>query len=458
MRNNQPKFISYILIFVELIVINLSFWFFADEYGAEYDLMLIHGCLLFNICWLLVEWTQSSYQVHALLKSNRIIAGLIGSCSLHITVSIFALYALNYRISRLFIFKFYLVFAVGVFILRIIFSLFLKSLAKDGYSYKNILIVGTGKEAAALQELIESDWTFGVKISGFVPHNDSDFNDNLNILGQLKDLSEIVNEKEIHEVYWTGSTSVEHNVNDVIKICEKEMVRFHVIPEYLNFPLKNLNVFSYGGMPVMHFRNEPLELTLNRFVKRLFDILFSLLVIVFILSWLLPIIAVLIKLTSSGPVFFLQKRTGRDNRSFNMIKFRTMTVNKDSDEKQATQGDARITPLGSFLRKTSLDELPQFFNSLIGNMSVVGPRPHMLKHTADYSKIIDKFMARHFVKSGITGLAQANGARGETKTIDEMEKRVEYDVWYLENWSLWLDVKICLLTIWCILFNKEKAY
>jgi len=196
----------------------------------------------------------------------------------------------------------------------------------------------------------------------------------------------------------------------------------------------------------------------NRIVKRIFDIVFSSLVIVFILSWLFPIIYFLIKMESSGPVFFVQTRSGLNNVPFNCYKFRSMRVNKDSDTVQATKGDSRITKIGAFLRKTSLDELPQFFNVLLGNMSVVGPRPHMLSHTEQYSQLIDQFMVRHFIKPGITGWAQVTGYRGETKLVEEMLGRVEADVWYMENWSFALDLKIIFMTVFKSVYGDAKAY
>ncbi|WP_395050691.1 exopolysaccharide biosynthesis polyprenyl glycosylphosphotransferase, partial [Flavobacterium sp.] len=210
-------------------------------------------------------------------------------------------------------------------------------------------------------------------------------------------------------------------------------------------------------IPVLSVRNEPLQNIGNRIVKRAFDIMFSFMVIILVFPFVFLIVAPLIKLSSKGPVFFKQLRSGRDNITFYCWKLRTMKVNENADVEQAREGDVRITAIGRFLRKTSLDELPQFYNTLIGNMSVVGPRPHMLKHTEEYSEIIDKFMVRHFVKPGITGWAQVHGLRGETRNNSLMEKRVKYDVWYLENWSLLLDMKIVVLTFTQILFGKHNG-
>jgi putative colanic acid biosynthesis UDP-glucose lipid carrier transferase len=192
--------------------------------------------------------------------------------------------------------------------------------------------------------------------------------------------------------------------------------------------------------------------------KRAFDILFAALVTLFLLSWIVPIISLIIKLESRGPAFFKQLRTGKDGQSFYCLKFRSMTVNSSADTQQATKGDSRITRVGAFLRKTSLDELPQFINVLKGEMSVVGPRPHMLLHTEYYAKTIHNFGERHRVLPGITGLAQVSGLRGETKIADAMVKRVKADIHYLENWSLWLDCKIILSTIKQVVVSSEEAY
>ena len=197
---------------------------------------------------------------------------------------------------------------------------------------------------------------------------------------------------------------------------------------------------------------------LKRFFKRSFDILFSLFIMLFVFSWLYPILAILIKLESAGPVFFVQIRTGRNNRNFKCYKFRSMYVNGDADKRQATLNDHRITQIGCFMRKTSLDELPQFFNVLIGNMSIVGPRPHMVVLTEEYSQLTEKYKARHTLRPGITGWAQILGLRGEVKSPEAMLKRVDADVWYLKNWSFLLDLKIIFLTFWITLKGDKNAY
>jgi putative colanic acid biosynthesis UDP-glucose lipid carrier transferase len=213
-----------------------------------------------------------------------------------------------------------------------------------------------------------------------------------------------------------------------------------------------------GDFTVLSARKEPLEDIKNRVKKRVFDIVVSLGVIIFIFTWLYPLLAIIIKLQSRGPVFFAQLRTGRNKKPFWCYKFRSMRLNNDSDNRQACMHDDRITPIGRFIRRTSLDEFPQFFNVLLGYMSIVGPRPHMLSHTEQYSQIVDNYMLRQFLKPGITGWAQINGYRGETKEPGLMEKRVEHDIWYMENWSVMLDLKIVFFTVINMFKGEKNAY
>ena len=262
----------------------------------------------------------------------------------------------------------------------------------------------------------------------------------------------------VEEIFCALPYSEYKTIERLMSDSDKNLIRFKIVPEYHEYFKNTSYLRNLGNIPILTVRAEPLENILNRAAKRIFDIAFSLFVIVFIFSWLFPILAILVKLESKGPVFFKQMRSGRDNHSFKCYKFRSMRVDNKFEHKQAVLGDPRITRLGTILRKTSLDELPQFFNVLIGNMSIVGPRPHMLSHTEQYSQLIDQFMVRHFMKPGITGWAQINGLRGETKTTEAMLERVEADVWYLENWTFLLDIKIIILTIWKSATGDKNAY
>jgi len=261
----------------------------------------------------------------------------------------------------------------------------------------------------------------------------------------------------IQEVYVSVNREHLNDLSELIKEGEKHCVRLKFVPD-LSALQTDLKVDQMGNFTVLNARKDPLEEIENRFKKRLFDVIVSSAVIVFVFSWLYPVLAIIIKFQSSGPVLFKQVRTGRDNKPFACYKFRSMRMNNSSDVRQASVNDDRITPIGRFMRKTSLDEFPQFFNVLMGYMSIIGPRPHMLSHTEQYRKIIGKYMVRQFSKPGISGWAQVNGYRGETKENILMEKRVQYDIHYLENWSLMLDVKILFLTVIRIFKGDEKAF
>ena len=278
------------------------------------------------------------------------------------------------------------------------------------------------------------------------------------IVGNLRDCLSYVQDNDITEVYSTLSPELNPYLYELAHKAEEQLVHFKFVLDYKLFVNRSFHIDFVDNMPVLSLRSEPLEDTGNRIQKRLLDITVSSLVTIFILSWLTPIIAILIKLESKGPVFFKQLRSGKNNMPFWCIKFRSLRENPESDLKQVTKNDSRVTRLGSFMRKTNIDELPQFLNVLLGNMSVVGPRPHMLKHTEEFNAMYDKYMIRHFVKPGVTGLAQVKGYRGEIKDIELLRKRIEHDIYYLENWSLMQDFKIILSTIFVSFKGDKNAY
>ena len=241
--------------------------------------------------------------------------------------------------------------------------------------------------------------------------------------------------------------------------CEDSFVRFFGVPDVYAYLNRRLLVSTVEGVPVLAVREEPLVNLFNRFQKRTFDLVFSTFVLVFLFPPIFLISAIIIKRQSPGPVFFRQKRTGMDGREFWCLKFRSMRTNDQADVLQATEDDLRKYPYGAFLRRTNLDELPQFINVLLGDMSVVGPRPHMLKHTEQYRDMIGRYMVRHLAKPGVTGWAQVNGLRGTTRDVSDMERRVRHDIWYVEHWSFWLDLiiifKTASQTVFC---RSENAY
>ena len=235
-------------------------------------------------------------------------------------------------------------------------------------------------------------------------------------------------------------------------------MRFKIVPDFSFFFRKPVVVDYIRDMPVLSLRGDPMEDIGNRVKKRVLDIVVSFLVVVLILSWLIPLLGLLIMLESRGPVLFAQSRTGRNDKPFHCLKFRSMRMNKELESKQATKNDSRVTRLGAFMRRTSLDEFPQFINVLKGDMSLVGPRPHMIKHTTDFSKMVNHYMVRQFLKPGITGWAQINSFRGEITNPDQLKMRVASDLWYLENWTIWLDLRIIFLTVYQVFAGDKNAY
>lgn len=337
------------------------------------------------------------------------------------------------------------------------FSLFLiKRYRKLGYNYKQVVLIGDIDKISNMIHFFEKK-EHGYKLMAFF--SQSLKKNSLRIPSySISKLEDFCSENKVEEMYYSESIYDSELLHKIIRFCDDSMIRLKIIPDFSAFKQRKFVVDFHSSGPIITLRDEPLQDDFNRFLKRMFDIIFSLSAIVLILSWFVPIIALVIRLTSKGPIFFVQRRSGLDNKEFNCYKFRTMSVNTDSDSRQASKSDPRITPFGRFLRRTSLDETPQFFNVLFGDMSIVGPRPHMLKHTTMYSEIIEGYMVRQLVLPGITGAAQANGFRGETKTLFDMKQRIKYDVWYIENWSLLLDFKLIVLTIVNMIKGQKNAF
>jgi Undecaprenyl-phosphate glucose phosphotransferase len=327
-------------------------------------------------------------------------------------------------------------------------------------SVKDMIIVGDGPAAEEIFQYCEDQTVRGYRFCGVF--NDTPIEGRLGArqLGDVEAAKAFAIQNRIDIVYCALPGTRRAAITDLMEFCERNTIRFRVIPSADSYipVVKTSGLEFHGAVPVSKIRQEPLDDAGNRRLKRAFDVVFSLGVIVFIFSWLFPILALLVKLSSRGPVFFQQKRLGKDNEEFVCWKFRSMRMNKEADSRQATRNDPRVTRVGSFLRRSNLDEMPQFFNVLMGHMSVVGPRPHPLRLNDQYRDIIDKYMVRHFVRPGITGWAQVNGMRGETQTPELMEKRVELDVWYLENWSFLLDMRIVVKTVTNMIGKDEKAY
>ena len=261
----------------------------------------------------------------------------------------------------------------------------------------------------------------------------------------------------VDKIYCSLNEIPDGQLKDIVDFADENRKSIKFIPDTKEIFSKNLKIDYYELFPVLSLQKTQLHEPFIKGIKRVFDTGFSLLVILLLLSWLIPILALLIKLESKGPVFFKQGRPGLDEEEFFCYKFRSMQLNGNT-EKEASKNDPRVTKMGKFMRKTSIDELPQFFNVLFGDMSVVGPRPHLWSQNKAYASKVKKYMVRHYVKPGITGLAQIKGFRGEIETEEDMVNRIKLDVFYIENWSMILDIKIIIQTLINILKGEEKAY
>ena len=335
-----------------------------------------------------------------------------------------------------------LVLLLVILLLRLCERWALKQVRKSGYNTRMVTFIGTDPEVDRLQNKLLNNPTYGYMLYSSYA-SPGDFAALLNHPENLR-LGD--------EVYLCVPRKERELIECTARLCHHRMLKFYYVqPEGEKL---NLHSLQLDDMEVMTTYTSPLEDPLNRLLKRVADILFSTLMLI-PTALLLPFIAITIKRQSPGPLFFRQQRTGLDGKSFYCYKFRSMHVNEEADRLQAIYDDPRTFPFGNFMRRASIDELPQFWNVLVGNMSVVGPRPHMLAHTEQYDKLIDKYMVRHFVKPGITGWAQVTGFRGETRELWQMEGRVERDIWYIRNWSFWLDLRIIWLTV-KLMFKKDK--
>ena len=360
-------------------------------------------------------------------------------------------------LSRIFVTAVLISMAIGLVLNRFMYLYLYQYFKKQEYFNNKVVIIGYNNLSKQLVSFLEEEG-INKEILGYC-EEEQNINElsNYPILSNISDTIKICKEYDVTEVYSTIAPEQNKYLYELIKTAEENCIRFKIVPDMNYFFTKNMHVDFLNDMPVISLRREPLEDLGNRVKKRGFDIVFSGLVLIFILSWLIPVIGILIKLQSRGPVFFKQLRSGKNNKEFYCYKFRSMYENDEADHKQAIKNDDRITPVGRFLRRTSLDEFPQFINVFMGEMSIVGPRPHMLRHTEEYSKQIGDYMVRQFLKPGITGWAQANGYRGETLNVYFMKKRVEHDIWYMENWSLFLDIRIVFLTVINTIKGDENA-
>lgn len=463
MQVRYSRFIKRLHYLGDALLLNFAFlcadFYLHGSVGTFDNADQLSILVIFNLTWFASVVLFRLYDIFRVTTIERVIYKLIQALIFHMLMIFACIVVLKfYDVSRKQILYAYLVFFTLVFIYRVLFLKSLKLYRRLGFNYRRVIILGAGPVGNDLFDFFTSDFSLGYRFLGFFDDNPEKCYHSDKVIGTLADVEEFATKNHIDEIYCALPDSAGEKIRHFLRFAEKNMVRFRVVLDFKRHVPRKFAVDFYGSIPVLLPRKEPLELITNQYIKRGFDIVFSSLVILLIFPWLFPLLALLIRLSSSGPILFKQKRSGKNNEVFTCYKFRSMKMNKDSDSKQAVKDDDRITWIGKILRKTNLDELPQFFNVLSGEMSVVGPRPHMLRHTEEYARIIDNFMVRHLVKPGITGWAQVNGFRGETSNDFKMRKRVQYDVWYIENWSFLLDLRIIWLTVWSMIRGDKNAF
>lgn len=464
MQTRYIFLLKFVLVFTDLLFLNLAFIISGEVtrlyFYANTDTLYRYYLPVVNLLWLLSGASFKLYLQDTMDRLENIYRATWRATALHTAMfSGYLLFAHGQGIdASALLLCFYGAFSLMLVGSRLVGTYLQGLLEKHFHIRKTVAIIGKnegGRNLAHYFRAHERNYRF----EGYLTERDDQL---LSDSGEITDAANNQFQRavaqDIQEVYVSLPPYRIAQAAALVEAGERHCLRVKLVPDLTRQDKVPYNVSILGDVPVISIRHEPVYDIEGRFKKRLFDVAFSLLAVVFILSWLYPLIGLLIKMESRGPILFKQQRTGRDNKPFWCYKFRSMRVNVDSDHKQATRGDHRITRIGAFLRRTSLDELPQFLNVLQGHMSVVGPRPHMLKHTEQYSAIIDRYMIRQFLKPGITGWAQVNGYRGETTNPGLMERRVAHDIWYLENWTAMLDVRIVFMTVINVMTGEENAH
>ncbi len=451
--------LTFFLVIGDYLVINLLYflgiYFFLDERDMHVQSTYITQFLLLNFSWYIISKFVKLYDNAYLKESPEHFSAFTKSI---LTYIFFVFFYINLFYSNKIGFDFSLRYLTLITLCmglnRVVLLLLRKRYRFRMSRAVNTVLIGKNSFAKSIFSRKEIRAAMGVR--GY--YSFTKLNDRGKYLGDISNFMQDLEDGWIDNIILCDDSMSRHLYDRIITAAEQKMVRIYFVPgfRYINSGSNEIAVIQ--GFPFMKLMPEPLTNPVKQFVKRSFDIVFSLLVIVFVLSWLFPLVALIIKLESKGPVFFVQKRSGLNNKTFNCLKFRSMRVNEVADLVTATKNDARITRFGAFMRKTSIDELPQFFNVLAGQMSVVGPRPHMISQTEQYATITRKYMLRHMVKPGITGWAQVMGARGEIFSDADMQNRIEKDIWYIQHWSVFLDLKIIFLTFYNIVKGDEQAY
>ena len=407
---------------------------------------------ILSLSWIIISYYSGYYEVYRFTKEITIFGKLIKQF-IFISLITFAYVGYKYKYvtpNEVWIYIISCFVSVGFIKFSIFFLLKKYRLLYRG-NIRNVIILGNGKDVEELKLFFTTNPNYGYNLMNV-------FSLKINKKDELKACYEFVTKNNIDEIYGSLNTLNSTDLDGLIHFADNNLKTIKLLPDSKNRMLRNLAVEYYGYLPIISLRTIPLDKEINTRLKHFFDVVFSLFVILTVLSWLTPILGLLIKLESRGPIFFKQRRNGLNYKEFYCYKFRSMRLNSEADLEQVQKNDPRVTKFGKILRKFSLDELPQFFNVVLGDMSVVGPRPHMVSHTEMYAKSVDKFMVRHVIKPGITGLAQINGCRGEVENEKDIVNRVKFDIFYIENWSILLDLRIIYKTVINVISGEEKAY
>ena len=460
------KVLKTFVLLGDIILLNLLLWMFTSIWETrslfEYSMPLLQNMALMTLCYLVCNIRSGVILHRPVVRPEQIM--------LRVARNMIPFVLIVFGLSYIFHFEcvnlrqlgaFYVALIIVIISYRLTFRSILEFYRKSGENVRKVVLVGSHENMQELYHSMTDDPTSGYRVLGYFEDFPSDrYPMNIAYLGQPCEADDYLtrNAGKVDQLYCSLPSARSAEIVPIINYCENHLIRFFSVPNVRNYLKRRMYFEMLGNVPVLSIRREPLELLENRIVKRSFDIICSLLFLCTFFPIIYIIVGLAIKISSPGPVFFKQKRSGEAGREFWCYKFRSMKVNAQCDTLQATENDPRKTRIGEIMRKTSVDELPQFINVLKGDMSIVGPRPHMLVHTETYARLIDKYMVRHFIKQGVTGWAKTHGFRGETRELSLMEERVKADIWYMEHWTLLLDLYIIYKTILNIVVGEKNAY
>ena len=464
--HNYNSFINTIVIAMETLLSGGVFWLLTELTNCTAWEKIIYGSKTQVVITIMLIYALCASMVGIVLLKRKVfsyevITRIFRTMVLFASISFIILQMGNYLDAWSYMYMMYIIsLGIAVCIWRLSLRFAIKRYRSRGGNLRFVVLVGSSRSIIELYEELTNQAWAGFRVMGYFDYEkNSKMPDECVYLGNPGNLTDYIRKNNnVHYLYCGLRDNYRDDIIRIIDFCENNLIRFYSVPNLHNYLQNRVYLDAVGSIPILKLRKENISRLGNKIIKRTFDLIFSTLFLCTIFPIVLIIVTVITKITMPGPVFFKQKRNGLNDKEFYCYKFRSMKVNADADRLQATKDDPRKTKWGNIMRKTNIDELPQFINVFIGDMSVVGPRPHMLKHTEEYSKLIDKYMLRHLVKPGVTGWSQVTGYRGETKELKDMEGRIKGDIWYIEHWSFWLDIYIIYKTVANVITGEEKAY